>query len=434
MRSNRQSGSAQKDVGLVSHPRRTLENGAGKRPRRIAVAGSAAHTLSLPSRGEGTLAGPTVVVSGENPGALHVVNRDLTIVAFNDTFRQWNRRLGLPTRVIGRRLSEVFSFLAPQVYEEYGRVFDHGQILISEETNTLRDRTIVTETHKIPVFEGKAVHRVVTIIRDITARKSAEKAVALYQAKLKALASELKIAEERERRRLAAELHDRITQHLAMSKLDLQSLLASTEGKKIRQSLTHTIEALTVALEETQALTSELSSPILAVLGLESALSQYLTRVVEKKHRLCTEFHDDGRPKPLSEDVRSILFRDVRELLVNVAKHAKASRVRVSIGRSARQVRVCVQDDGIGFDPDLTNWDLRRGFGLLSIQEGLERLGGRMVIQSDHTHGTVVTLTAPVAPATKDRRRSRSGPAGGLACLTHGTNTHSGQNHGVPGL
>jgi signal transduction histidine kinase len=305
--------------------------------------------------------------------------------------------------VIGRKLSDVFPFLAPLVYEEYGRVFDRGQILISEETNTVGGRAIVTETHKIPVFEGRVVHRVVTIIRDITARRSAEKAVAQYQAKLKALASELKIAEERERRRLASELHDRITQNLAMSKVDLQSLLASIEDKRIRQSLTHTIEALTVALEETQSLTSELSSPVLAVLGLETALAQYLKQVTGKRHGLCTEFHDDGRPKPLSEDVRSILFRDVRELLVNVAKHARASRVRLSIERSARTVRVCVHDDGIGFDPNPTSWDLRRGFGLLSIQEGLERLGGRMVIRSDHDHGTVVTLTAPLVPATKDR-------------------------------
>ncbi len=415
MRSNRRPGSAQKDVGLVSRARCRPKNGAGKRPRRIAAVGDAVHMLSLPGRGEGAVPGPTAVVSGENPGALHVVDRNLTIVAFNDTFKQWNRRLGLPTRVIGRRLSDVFLFLVPRVYEEYSRVFDHGQILISEETNTVSNRTIVTETHKIPVFEGRAVHRVVTIVRDITARKSAEKAVAQYQAKLKALASELRIAEERERRRLASELHDRITQYLAISKLDLQSLLASTQDRKVRQSLTHIIEALTVALEEAQSLTSELSSPILAILGLESALAQYLKQVIEKKHRLCTEFHDDGRPKPLSEDVRSMLFRDARELLVNVAKHAKASRVRVSIGRSARQVRVCVQDDGIGFDPDPTSWDLRRGFGLLSIQEGLERLGGRMVIQSDPGHGTLVTLTAPLSPGTKDRRRSRSGHAGGLS-------------------
>ena len=119
---------------------------------------------------------PAVYICGENPGSLHVVDRDLRIVAFNEVFEQWNRRLGLETQALGKRLAEVFPFLAPGVYEEYRRVFDQGQILISEERTVVGEKEFLTETHKIPVFEGKAVTRVVTIVRDITARKAAEEA------------------------------------------------------------------------------------------------------------------------------------------------------------------------------------------------------------------------------------------------------------------
>jgi PAS domain S-box-containing protein len=333
--------------------------------------------------------GPTVHICGENPGALHVVDRDLRIIAFNEVFEQWNRQLGLETQTLGKRLAEVFPFLPPGVYEEYRRVFDQGQILISEERTVVGERDFLTETHKIPVFEGKIVTRVVTIVRDITARKAAEEAVAHYQAQLKALTSKLTVAEERERRRLATELHDRIT-------LDLQSLLASVKVAKVRRSLGHIIGEISHVLEETQSLTSELSSPILSILGLETAVAQYLKDVIEKRHRLTTEFRDDGSPKPLDEDTRSILFRDVRELLINVVKHARAHKVSVSICRDRDQIRVCVEDDGIGCERDRMRPRLRGGFGLLSIQEGVEQFGGSLSIQSGKGQGTKVTLMAPL--------------------------------------
>jgi len=386
---------------------RQVTHGSGRRGSPVSSEGVFNPSRHAPRPGK---AGPAVVVAGENPGALHIVDRNLRILAFNEAFSQWNRELGLPTDVVGRRLPEVFPFLPEGVFEEYRRVFDHGQILISQETNTVGDKDIVTETHKIPVFEGRVVARVVTIVRDITARKSAEKAVARYQAQLKALASKLKMTEDRERRRLAAELHDRVTQGMAVSKLEAQSLWASIRNGRVKQSLARIIEGLNNTLQETQSLTSELSYPILGVLGLETAIAQYLKEVVEKKHGLATEFRDDGLPKPLDEDLRSILFRDVRELLVNVVKHARAHRVRVAISRVGEQIQVCVEDDGIGLDADRMGAVLCGGFGLLSIQEGIGQLGGHLAIQSVKDQGTQITLTAPLAPPKKGKSRSSRTP------------------------
>jgi PAS domain S-box-containing protein len=325
------------------------------------------------------------------------MDRDLRIVAFNQAFHKWNRQLGLPTKVIGRPLKQVFPFLPARVYKEYRRVFDHGQILITEETTTVGDKEFVTETHKIPVFEGKTVTRVVTIVRDVTARKAAERALATYQAQLKALASRLTVAQERERRLLASELHDRVTQCLAMSKLGLQSLLDSIQDEGTRQSLTRVIHDLSHALDEAQSLTADLAYPILAVLGLEKAVAQYLQEVIEKKHGIATTFRDDARSKPLGDDLRSILFRSARELLVNVVKHAQARRVAVSIRRAGDRIQICVQDDGIGFPAHRRQVGPHGGFGLLSIEEGLGQLGGRLVIQSPKEGGAKVTLTAPLA-------------------------------------
>ena len=388
----------------MSRPYRKTRGQAAKAPRAPRRKGPSRPPAGEEAHGRrgtfpgGGRTGPTVVMAGENPGARHIVDRDLRILAFNEAFKRWNTQLGLTTEVLGRPLAEVFPFLPPKVYEEYRQVLDHGQILISEETNMVGDREFVTETHKIPVFEGSAVTRVVTIVRDITARKAAERAVAQYQAQLKALASRLKVAEDRMRRRLAAELHDRINQDLAVSKLELQSLRASLRNEKARQSLDHAIDGLNHILQEAQLLTSELSYPFLGVVGLETAVAQYLKGIIEKRYGLVTEFQDDGQPKPLGEDLRSILFRDVRELLVNVVKHARARRVGVAICREGGQIRICVEDDGIGFEPGRISTGLYGGFGLLSIQEGLEQMGGHIAIQSSKDQGTRVILTAPLVP------------------------------------
>jgi len=110
------------------------------------------------------------------------------------------------------------------------------------------------------------------------------------------------------------------------------------------------------------------------------------------------EFEDDRQPKPLSEDVRVLLFQAARELLVNIAKHAQARTAKVSITREGDQVRVDVEDDGVGFDSTEigSSMDTTGRFGLFSIRVRLEPLGGHMEVDSKPGHGTRVTLVAPL--------------------------------------
>ena len=106
---------------------------------------------------------------------------------------------------------------------------------------------------------------------------------------------------------------------------------------------------------------------------------------------------NDGQPKPLSEATRCLLFRAIRELIVNVVKHARTTRVEVSMERSDDSIVIEVQDDGIGFDaPALNDGSARHGFGLFSIREHVEQIGGVMEIQSRPREGTCVRLLAPL--------------------------------------
>jgi signal transduction histidine kinase len=142
----------------------------------------------------------------------------------------------------------------------------------------------------------------------------------------------------------------------------------------------------------------DLSSPVLNEIGLEAAISEWLEEQVEKKHGLQTEFICDDQEPELDEDMRAILFRNVRELLSNVVRHAGASAVSVRLERVGDMTIVVVEDDGIGFDPLAASeaTDRKGGFGLFSIRERMLDLGGALEIVSEPGHGCTAIMTAPL--------------------------------------
>jgi signal transduction histidine kinase len=141
-----------------------------------------------------------------------------------------------------------------------------------------------------------------------------------------------------------------------------------------------------------------MSYPMLYELGLEAAVEEWLTTKVGQEQGIEIEFEHDTQPKPLDDDIRSSLFRNVQELLVNVGKHAQSHKVKVSICRVDASIHVSVEDDGVGFDPVemMAQAAKSASFGLLSIQNRLGQLGGSVEIESAPGHGTKITMTAPL--------------------------------------
>ncbi|MBL7152711.1 MAG: response regulator [Phycisphaerae bacterium] len=229
-------------------------------------------------------------------------------------------------------------------------------------------------------------------------RHKAERKILDYQAQLKSLASELALAEERERRRIARKLHDGIGQSLAISKLGLDKVRGSESSAALGQAVKEASESIEQIISEVSSLSFDLSSPIPYDLGLEAAVADWLDERMAKDYGIATEFEDDGQPKPLDADIIAVLFRDVRELLMNVVKHAGAKKVKLSIGRVGGRIRISVEDDGCGFDPAAAaaNAVKNGGFGLFSVRERLEQLGGSVEIDSAPGSGTRVTVTAPL--------------------------------------
>ncbi len=218
------------------------------------------------------------------------------------------------------------------------------------------------------------------------------------QERLRALASELVLAEERERRRLAADIHDGISQSLAMCKLKLDSVADRVKAGEITRPLDQARHLLADVIEQSRSLTFQLSPIILYDMGLEAALEE-LCAEMERCHGIAVSFHDDGHPKPMSEDARVLLFRAVRELLVNVVKHARARKASVSIEKRDSRVLITVEDDGIGLQPagEPLRGNGARGFGHFSIRQRLQNLGGEMSLASEPGRGARVSLELPLS-------------------------------------
>ena len=244
-----------------------------------------------------------------------------------------------------------------------------------------------------------SVHGVCALVRDITRRKRAERRIALYQQHLRWLATSLSLAEQRERRRIAIELHDHLAQMLILSRMKIRMMQAS----RISEDATKPMEEIRLLLDQsidyTRTLIWDLCPPILHDIGLEPAL-EWLTEQFQERHGIQVRFDDDDQPKPSDENVRILLFQAVHELLLNVIKHASASKAIVGLRRCGEEVEIRVEDDGIGFDLEEARVRMGRdgGFGLFSIRERLAVVGGSFEMSSHPGTGSQATLRAPLHP------------------------------------
>jgi DNA-binding NarL/FixJ family response regulator/anti-sigma regulatory factor (Ser/Thr protein kinase) len=185
--------------------------------------------------------------------------------------------------------------------------------------------------------------------------------------------------------------------------------LEQADDPAARQLAAKVGELISDSIETSRSLTAELSPPVLHAGGLVPAL-EWLALWMQERHGLAVHLETQGRVGLMAEDVTALLFQATRELLFNVVKHAGVKSARVQVRRIAGRVRVIVADEGAGLDPA----QLRAaggpsaGFGLFSIRERLDLLGGRMDIDSDPGRGSRFTLVAPAsAPTSQEARPDR---------------------------
>ncbi len=228
-----------------------------------------------------------------------------------------------------------------------------------------------------------------------------------YQKQLRSLAMQLSRAEEEERRRLAAELHDNLGQMLAVTKMKMDFM--QKEGKL--EDLSETMELVDESIQYTRKLMSDLKPPPSLKEENISGTLKWIINAMEP-YDINIHFDDTVQNEPkVGEDIKTTVVQSVRELLFNVVKHADSDEARIKLSFPANTVRITVEDNGKGFDMDNTDFAVTEdgGFGLFHIKERLGVLGGRADIESKPGDGTTVTLIAPLKAAQEAAGQEAAG-------------------------
>jgi signal transduction histidine kinase len=225
------------------------------------------------------------------------------------------------------------------------------------------------------------------------AKRTAE---AVEQAqRLRLLSAELSLAEEAERRRIAEMLHEDLQQLLVAARMQLAAL-CRTQGAAQREPIAREIaDVLERSFELTRSLSVELAPPVLHELGLAAAL-EWLAAETRKNYNVEVTVEADSSANPEGADVRTFLFRAVRELLLNSVKHAVGSAVDITMQHlRPDKVRIIIADNGSGFDPTSLDAQLTTSqkFGLFNIRERISSFGGEFHINSGPNRGTRITLS-----------------------------------------
>lgn len=246
---------------------------------------------------------------------------------------------------------------------------------------------------------------VMAFVVDTTERKEAEATIRRHQERVQRMAFELAMAGQREARRIAVELHDRVGQDLALAQIKLarfrQELDRSVDGRALDEGIALVEEAI----ESTRSLTFDLCPPILYDLGLEAALS-WLADQMHDRHGFTLHVETDVPEASIRGDRACLLFRILRELVMNAVKHAQTDHAWLRMCQQGQILQIEVVDTGVGFNSSqvLGQEVGHERFGLFSVHEQIEQLGGRMKIDAEVGRGTRVWIELPASdePASKE--------------------------------
>jgi signal transduction histidine kinase len=231
--------------------------------------------------------------------------------------------------------------------------------------------------------------------RKIIEYQKVQEQVRAHEQQLRKLASELCLAEARERKIIAEDLHDHLGQALAFVRMHVAQFRGNAIFCGFENTLDDVLALLDQAIRYTRGLTFEISPPSLYKLGLEAAIEALAERF-RGKYGLAVDVEGQAPGGRLDEEVKVLLYKSVQELLTNVAKHAGAARSVVRICSEGELIRVEVEDDGRGFAVGTVDQAaIGDGFGLLSIRERVKYLGGKMEVRSLLGKGTSVVLLVP---------------------------------------
>ncbi|MGD0276284.1 MAG: histidine kinase [Syntrophales bacterium] len=231
---------------------------------------------------------------------------------------------------------------------------------------------------------------------DITEHVHTEFKLMETNERLKSLVSELVTTEERERKRIASDLHDNVGQTLAVTKIKLESLLRQKSGENIMQALVAIENLVNQSIRQTRSMMTDLSPSVVYEVGFVEAI-EWLKHQIHTQYGLQISLIDNLKMRRVDREVQLILFRATRELLFNVIKHARVTKAYIRLRDNGKNIHINIRDNESGFDISTlkTNSGTYGRFGLCNIRERLTYLGGLLEIDTRRGEGASLMLMSP---------------------------------------
>lgn len=318
----------------------------------------------------------------------------------SETFEQWSERIhpNDRARVLGH-LDEYLARKRPGFREEY-RIHRRDDRWI----------WVLDRAYALWNEEGQAI-RLVGSEKDITQRKQAEELLRQHEARLVDLSAKLLRTQDQERQRIARELHDDMTQRLAVLAVEIGSLARTGPfDAPTKAHIEHLRKAAAQLAEDVHNFAYRLHPSLLEHLGLEAAIRDQVDEF-SRRSGLKVQYTQRHVPQSLPMDVSTCLYRVTQESLQNVLKHAEASEVLVRLLGTATGVGVCVRDDGKGFI-QAPSGSTSRGLGLISMEERVRLFQGTFRIRTSPGKGTEVHAWLPLSDSPLNRSLDSQTPIG----------------------
>jgi PAS domain S-box-containing protein len=354
-------------------------------------------------------------------------------------FEQMFMQSSLSTQILDRngwcqrinpKLSQLFGVEAKNIEGKVYNIFDDGKLIQKSvvpklekvfskgktaEWEVLYDIEVVTNSQDVETNENKKVWfsnwaypimdlmgeitHVIIQHTDITDRKKTQEALSESQEQLKKFAAHLQDVREEERVLLAREIHDELGQILIAIKIDMgmlkQTVLKEIDQKYSDEILTKfgTLSGLVDnTIKTARKIMTDLRPEVLDLLGFTDAVKQHL-RSFQDRHKVLCKFENNAEKVELNSQQSVALFRIIQEALNNVAKHSRATEVRIRVGQGAGQLTLEVADNGIGFNEN--NKRNAESYGLIGMKERVFLLDGELIILSEENKGTTIKITMP---------------------------------------
>lgn len=343
------------------------------------------------------------------PVGLCILDTDLKFIRINGHLAEMN---GIPAEEhIGKSIHELLPNIAGNIQTDLHRVIETGKarmnVELSGETPAQPGVIRYWLQHWLPLYnKQEQVIGINMVIQEVTDRKKyedklqrlnelLEERVAERTNKLREMALQITNAEEKERQRLARVLHDGLQQLLIGAKFNANLIKKHlpTESKVIYE-INHLVQILDQSIEASRSLSYELSPPILHDHGLTAAL--HWLAGMRHMQGLSIDIKVDENLPTLSQNLKVFLFQAIRELLINVIKHAGVDKAEVHISFETTIIRIEVIDEGKGFDTEEVEQKASESLGLRSIREKLDLMNGRLEIKSEPGQGSQFILEVPV--------------------------------------